>query len=310
MKEHGTRQPSLASYAWLSIAAALVTIALKTSAYFFTNSIGLLSDALESGINLAGAVMALAMLRIAIRPADDDHNFGHSKAEYFSSGVEGILILLAAILIVVTAVERLLDPMPIARIGTGLIVSVIASLINLGVSLVLAKAGKKFNSITLEADAKHLMTDVWTSAGVVIAVGAVGFTGLIILDPIVAILVAANIIWTGVAIIRKSVSGLMDKALPLKEQKIILDVLESYKQPEVLFHAILTRQAGAKRFVSFHVLVPGSWTVIEGHHLLEQIESDLKKALSNITVITHLEPIEDPVSYNDSELIDYEKFTS
>lgn len=310
MKSHESRQPSLAPYAWLSIAAALATIFLKTSAYFFTNSIGLLSDALESGINLAGAVMALAMLRIAIRPADDDHNFGHSKAEYFSSGVEGILILLAAILIGVTAIERLTDPKPIERIGTGLIVSVVASFINLGVSLVLAKAGKKFNSITLEADAKHLMTDVWTSAGVLIAVGAVGITGWIIIDPIVAILVAVNIIWTGVAILRKSVSGLMDKALPIKEQKIILDVLESHKQPEILFHAILTRQAGAKRFVSFHVLVPGSWTVIEGHHLLEQIESDLKKALSNITVITHLEPIEDPVSYNDSELIDYEKFTS
>lgn len=307
MKVTESRQSSLARFAWLSIAAALLTIALKTVAYFLTNSIGMLSDALESGINLAGAVMALAMLRIAVRPADDDHNFGHSKAEYFSSGVEGILILIAAILIGVAAVQRFIEPKPIDQIGIGLIVSVIASLINLSVSLVLSKAGKKYNSITLEADAKHLMTDVWTSAGVLIGVGAVAITGWTRLDPVVAILVAANIIWTGTSILKKSVAGLMDKALPFKDQKIIMEVLETHKQPEILFHAVLTRQAGAKRFVSFHVLVPGSWTVFEGHHLLEKIESELREALPNITVITHLEPIEDPVSYNDSEFTHFEK---
>lgn len=307
MQAQESRHTSLARFAWISIAAALATIALKTSAYFLTNSIGLLSDAMESGINLAGAVMALAMLKIAVRPADDDHNFGHSKAEYFSSGVEGILILIAAILIGIASVKRFIEPKPIDQIGAGLIVSVLASAINLAVSLILAKAGKKYNSITLEADAKHLMTDVWTSAGVLVGVGAVAITGWIRLDPIVALLVAANIIWAGISIIKKSVAGLMDKALPLKEQKMIMDVLEAHKQPEVLFHAVLTRQAGAKRFVSFHVLVPGSWTVFEGHHLLEQIESELRKILPNITVITHLEPIEDPVSYNDFELINFEK---
>lgn len=306
MKSNKQRQSSLARFAWLSIAAAILTIALKSGAYFLTNSIGLLSDAMESGINLAGAVMALMMLRIAVRPADDDHNFGHSKAEYFSSGVEGLLIIIAAILIAIAAVERFFDPKPLNQIGLGLIISVIASLINLAVSLVLSKAGKKYSSITLEADAKHLMTDVWTSAGVLIGLGAVAFTGWTQFDPIVALFVAGNIIWSGVSILKKSVSGLMDKALPEWQQKKIFEVLETHKQSGIEFHAILTRQAGAKQFVSFHVLVPGSWTVLEGHSLLEQIEAELRNVLPNITVITHLEPIEDPVSYNDMDIVRFD----
>lgn len=307
MKSKKTQQASLARFAWLSIVAAILTIALKSGAYFLTDSIGLLSDAMESGINLAGAVMALAMLRIAVRPADDDHNFGHSKAEYFSSGVEGLLIIIAAILIAITAVERFFDPKPLEQIGIGLIISVVASVINLAVSLVLSKAGKKYNSITLEADAKHLMTDVWTSAGVLVGVGAVAFTGWLRLDPAIAIFVAVNIIWSGITILKKSIAGLMDKALPESQQKMIYEVLEIHKQSGVEFHAILTRQAGAKQFVSFHVLVPGSWTVLEGHSLLEQIEADLRNVLPNITVITHLEPIEDPVSYNDMDIVRFEK---
>lgn len=304
MKEKPSHS-SLARFAWLSITAAILTIALKTTAYLVTNSIGLLSDAMESLINLAGAIMALVMLRIAVRPADDDHNYGHTKAEYFSSGVEGILILIAAILIAIAAVERFFAPQPIAQIGLGLIVSVIASLINLAVSIILIRAARKYNSITLEADGKHLMTDVWTSAGVLIGVGMVAITGWQQFDPVVALFVAGNIIWTGISIVKKSISGLMDKALSITEQKKIYEVLDSHKHEDIQFHAVLTRQAGARQFVSFHVLVPGSWTVNQGHVLLEQIETDLRSALPNLTVITHLEPIEDPVSYNDFEFIQF-----
>ncbi len=293
---------SLTRFAWLSIAAAIATITLKSLAYILTGSVGLLSDALESLINLAGAVMALAMLRIAIRPADDDHNFGHSKAEYFSSGTEGILIIIAAVLIIITAIERLFEPRPLDQISTGMAVSLSASVINLVVSLILRKAGRKYRSITLEADAKHLMTDVWTSAGVLIGIAAVALTGINRIDPIVALFVAANIIFTGIGILKKSIAGLMDKALDADEYKKILDVLHNHTQKDVHFHAVRTRQAGAWQFVSFHVLVPGSWTVAKGHELLEEIEADLTAVLPNLTVITHLEPIEDPVSYEDIEL--------
>ncbi len=293
---------SLTRFAWLSIAAAILTISLKTAAYFLTNSVGLLSDAIESCINLAGAVMALAMLIIAARPADNDHNYGHSKAEYFSSGVEGILIFIAAIFIGIASIKRFFDPQPIEQIGIGLIVSVVASLINLAVSLVLFKAGKKYNSITLEADAKHLMTDVWTSVGVLIGVGAVALTGWVRLDPIVAFLVACNIVWTGYSIIKKSVGGLMDKALSVEDQDSLLKVLEPHKQNGIEFHALLTREAGAKKFASFHVLVPGDWSVYKGHQFLEEIEAELRKAIPNLIITTHLEPIEDPISYVDAIL--------
>lgn len=297
-----TKSSSITRFAWLSIAAAVLTIALKAIAYLLTNSVGLLSDAMESFINLAGAVMALAMLIIAARPADADHAYGHSKAEYFSSGVEGLLILIAAIIIGIASVKRFLDPKPIEQVGMGLIVSVVASLINLFVARILLKAGKQHHSITLEADAKHLMTDVWTSAGVLIGVGAVALTGWVRLDPIVAFLVACNIIWAGISIIRKSVSGLMDKAISMDEQNTIQKILEPHKQKGILFHAFLTRQAGAKQFVSFHVLVPDLWTVKQGHQLVEQIENDIRKVLPNIIITTHLEPIEDPVSYSDISL--------
>jgi cation diffusion facilitator family transporter len=215
------------------------------------------------------------------------------------SGVEGILIFIAAIFIGITSVQRFLEPKPLEQIGFGLIVSVCASLINLFVSIVLSKAGKRNNSITLTADAKHLMTDVWTSAGVLIGVGAVALTGWVRLDAIVAFLVACNIVWTGISIVRKSVSGLMDKALSTEEQQIIQNVLETYKQQGIQFHAMLTRQAGAWQFVSFHVLVPGNWTVQQGHLLLEKVEADLRNVLSKIVITTHLEPIEDPTSYKD-----------
>lgn len=296
------KSSALTRFAWLSIAAALLTILLKTTAYLLTDSVGLLSDAMESTINLAGAVMALAMLIIAARPADEDHNFGHSKAEYFSSGIEGILILIAAVFIGIASVVRFFNPKPLEQVGVGIMVSVVASLVNLFVSLVLFKAAKKYHSITLKADAKHLMTDVWTSAGVLIGVGAVALTGWTQLDAIIAFLVACNIIWTGISIMRESIAGLMDKALSTDEQAQILKILAPYQQEGIQFHAILTRQAGARKFVSFHLLVPGIWSVQKGHQLSEQIEAEIRTLLPKSTVSTHLEPIEDPVSYSDIHL--------
>jgi cation diffusion facilitator family transporter len=297
-----TDRSSLTRFAWLSIAAAVFTIALKAVAYLLTGSVGLLSDALESLVNLVGAVMALAMLTIAARPADEEHAYGHSKAEYFSSGVEGTLILVAAVSIGVAAVQRLITPKPLEQVGLGLGVSVAASLVNLAVALVLRRAGKVHHSITLEANAQHLMTDVWTSAGVLVGVGAVALTGWERLDPIVAFIVAGNIIWSGVHIVRQSVLGLMDTALPVEEQGAIRRVLEQHSQTGIQYHALRTRQAGARRFVSFHVLVPGTWTVQRSHELLERIEADLRLALPNITVFTHLEPLNDPKSWDDTTL--------
>ncbi len=292
----------LPRFAWLSVMAAILTITLKTIAYLLTGSVGLLSDALESFVNLAGALMALAMLTIAARPADEDHAYGHSKAEYFSSGVEGMLILLAAIGICVTAIPRLINPQPLEKIGLGLIISVAASLINLFISIVLSRAGKKYNSITLEADAQHLMTDVWTSAGVLLGVGSVALTGWERLDPIIAILVAINIIWSGVRIIRKSAFGLMDTALSADEQNSIQKVLSSYLGNGIQFHAIRTRQSAARKFVSLHVLVPGVWTVQRSHQLLENIEADIRKVLPGVVVFTHLESLDDPASWEDMNL--------
>jgi cation diffusion facilitator family transporter len=302
METQITNRSFLTRYAWLSVAAAITTIGLKSSAYFLTGSVGLLSDAIESIVNLVGALMALAMLTIAARPADEEHAFGHSKAEYFSSGVEGGLIVIAAISIAYTAVERLINPQPIEKVGLGLGVSVLASLINLGTSIILLRVGKRYQSITLEADAHHLMTDVWTSVGVITGVGAVALTGFRQLDPIVALLVAVNIIWTGVNIMRRSVLGLMDTALPQAEMEILQDMLKPYKQSGIQIHALRTRQSGARRFVSFHVLVPGNWTVQYGHQLLERIEADLRSELANMTVFTHLEPLNDPASWEDTNL--------
>ncbi len=287
----------LTKFAWLSIAAAVITILLKTAAYLVTGSVGLLSDALESLVNLVGAIMALAMLTIAARPADEDHAYGHGKAEYFSSGVEGGLILVAALGIGVTAVDRLLYPKPLMQIGLGIAVSVGASLVNLGVALMLLRAARQHQSITLRANAHHLLTDVWTSAGVVVGVGAVALTGWQRLDPVVALMVAGNIVWSGVRIVRDSVSGLMDTALPPEELKVVCDILDKLRQDDIEYHDLRTRVAGARRFVSVHVLVPGAWTVQRGHTFVERIESDICRALPDAEVITHLESIEDPSSW-------------
>ncbi len=283
---------SLTRFAWLSAAAALATIALKSGAWLLTGSVGLLSDALESLVNLAGAVMALTMLTISARPADEDHAFGHGKAEYFSSGVEGVLIIVAAAGIAVTAVRRLLFPRPLEQVGLGLVVSVAASLVNLGVALVLLRAARRHRSITLEANAKHLLTDVWTSAGVVAGLGAVVLTGWESLDPVIALAVAANIVWSGVQIIRASVAGLMDEALPEEEIGRVRAVLASFRPEGVDFNSLMTRRAGAGRFVSLCVLVPGTWTVCQGHQMLDRVEGAIRAALPGASVITHLEALE------------------
>jgi cation diffusion facilitator family transporter len=302
MASNHTDRLFLTRFAWLSIAAAIITIALKTIAYLLTGSVGLLSDALESFVNLVGALMALAMLTIAARPADDEHAYGHSKAEYFSSGVEGTLIVLAAASIIVSAIPRLITPKPLEEIGTGLSVSMAASLVNLAVALILQRASKKYLSITLEGNAKHLMTDVWTSMGVVVGVGAVALTGWERLDPIVAILVAINIVWSGVRIVGKSALGLMDTSMPLEDQTILRSILESYTKSGVQYHAFRTRQSGARQFVQFHVLVPDTWTVRRGHRLLESIEADIRHVLPSVNVLTHLEPLNDPTSWDDIDL--------
>lgn len=293
---------SLTRYAWISIAAAVFTIGLKAAAYWLTGSVGLLSDALESVVNLIGALMALAMLTIAARPADEEHAYGHSKAEYFSSGTEGTLILVAAVSIAWTAIERLLNPQPLEQVGLGLGVSVAASVVNFGVARLLLSASRQHNSVTLEASSHHLMTDVWTSAGVLAGVGAVAVTGWLQLDSIVALAVAANIVFSGVGIVRKAVAGLMDTAVPDEERKVVQAALEPHLTGGVAYHALRTRLAGARRFVSFHVLVPGTWTVLAGHQLLERMEADIRKALPGTTVFTHLEALEDPTALKDIQL--------
>jgi len=295
----GSDRSSLTRFAWLSIAAAVATIALKFIAYLLTDSVGLLSDAIESVVNLAGAVMALSMLTVAAQPADAKHTYGHSKAEYFSSVVEGMLILVAASGIAYTAIERILHPRPLEQVGFGVVACAVASAVNFVVARVLMKAAKAHNSITLEADAQHLMTDVWTSAGVIAGVGLIALTGWTLIDPIVALLVAANIVWTGVVLVRRSVEGLMDVVLPEEEQQSIERVMAKYREKRVEFHALRTRQAASHRFISVHMLVPGDWTVHDAHHLAEDFEGEIRAALGDALITTHLEPVDDDTSFDD-----------
>jgi len=293
---------SLARFAWLSIAAALVTIGLKSVAYLLTGSVGLLSDALESVVNLVAAFITLGMVSLAARPPDEDHAWGYGKAEYFSSGAEGVLILLAAFAIGWTAVPRLLAPRPLESIGLGFVISIAASIVNLVVARVLLAAGRRHQSIALEADAHHLLTDVWTSVGVLAAVVAVAITDWEILDPIIALVVAAQILWTGVKLVRRSALGLLDRALPADEQAALQAVLDRHAGTDLQFHAVRTRQAGARRFVTLHVLVPGDWSVRRGHEACERLELEISASLPNASVLTHLEAIEDPASFQDQGL--------
>jgi len=297
------KRENLTHFAWLSIFAAVLTIGLKTWAYWLTGSVGLLSDALESLINLAAAVTALLLLKLASRPPDDEHAFGHDKAEYFASGIEGTLILLAAAGIGWTAVSRLFAPHPLEQVGVALIISTAATVINLIVGQILIRAGRQYRSITLEADGRHLMTDVWTTVGVIFGVWAATVSGWLFLDPLVALLVAANIVWAGIRLMRRSALGLMDTALPPETQERIRSLLDRYVQERRIdYHALRTRQAAARAFVSVHILVPGKWTVHQGHQLLEEIEADIRRDVPGSIVFTHLESLDDPASWEDIEL--------
>ena len=289
----------LTRYAWLSIATGVTVFGLKIGAYAITGSVGLLSDALESIVNIVAAVVALVALRTAMKPADERHHFGHGKAEYFSAQIEGFMILLAAVVIIGTAIERLLKPAPLEQVGWGLAVSTIASLLNGGVAFILMRAGRKYRSPVLDADGRHLLTDVWTSVGVLIGVGAVQLTGWLRLDALVAMAVGLNIIVTGVNLLRESTGALMDKALPVEDHDAIVSVLKKFESETVKFHALQTRQAGRHRFVSMHVLVPAAWTIQQGHDLSEDLEGQIIELLPDTTVHTHVEPIEDPRSWED-----------
>jgi cation diffusion facilitator family transporter len=287
---------------WLSIAAAVATISLKTLAWLLTGSVGLLSDAAESVVNLVAAIVALAALRLAARPADEEHAYGHAKAEYFSAGIEGSLIVLAAVTIPVTAADRLLHPQAPVDVGIGLAVSLGASAINLAVGLLLVRTGREHRSITLEAEGTHLLTDVWTSIGVVVGVAAVAISGWERLDAIVALAVAANIVFTGAGLLRRSAAGLMDHALPAEQQRAIRERLGAFDARCIAFHALRARQAGRRAFVSLHILVPGAWSVRRGHDTAEEVEAALPERLPYATVFTHVEPLEDPRSFDDTAL--------
>ena len=293
---------NLTRYAWISVVAAVLTISLKTAAYAFTGSVGLLSDALESTLNLVTALMVLAVLHLVSRPPDSSHRYGHSKAEYFSSGAEGAFILMAALGIIATAVPRLLHPQPLENLSLGLALSVSASVINLIVARLLIRVGLASRSIVLEADGRHLMTDVWTSVGVLLGIAAVWVTGWNLLDPLVALGVAANIAFAGLRLIQRSLFGLMDSSLPPADITIIEDSLRSFQERGLHYHALRTRESGSRRFVSFHVQVPGSWSVQQGHDLLEAVEAEIVRRLPTTTVDTHLAPLEDPRSWDDDHL--------
>lgn len=297
-----SKPTNLTRFAWLSIGAAILTIGLKLGAYYLTNSVGLLSDALESLVNLVTAIVALIALSIAARPADEEFAYGYSKVEYFSSGFEGGMILIAAGSIAATAIPRLINPQPLEKVGLGLVVSVIASLINFGVARVLQTAANRYNSITLEADSRHLMTDVITTGGVIVAVALVALTGWVRLDPIIALLVAANILFTGFRLLRHSAKGLMDVSLPEANLSEIQEILNPLGDQGVKFHALRTRAAAARGFVSMHILVPGEWTVKQSHQLAEGIETSIRAKIPNIVVFTHVEPIDDPLAYQDANL--------
>jgi cation diffusion facilitator family transporter len=286
-------------YMLLSTAAAVATIVLKSLAWRLTGSVGLLSDAMESGVNLIAAIGAFWALTLAAKPADRTHHYGHFKAEYFSSGLESVLIVAAALAIIHAAIGRLQDPQPLEQLGIGLAISLAATALNALVARVLLKAARRFDSITLRADAHHLLTDVWTSTGVFVGIGLVKLTGLTILDPLIAIAVAVNIVFTGWKLLHETASGLLDRSLPDQEQRLLENLLGSYESDEIRFHALRTRVAGSRRFVSFHLLVPGHWTVQAGHDLCEELEHKVAATLTRTHVLTHLEPIEDPQAWAD-----------
>jgi len=298
------KQTPLSKFLYLSIAAAVVTILLKFYAYHVTGSMGFMSDALESFVNLFAAVFGLVMLNISQKPADEGHEYGHSKAEYFSSAMEGALILIAALSIIRSAVPRIIEPKSLENLNTGLLFSLLASVVNLVVGLTLIKTGKKKNSLLVEADGRHLMTDVWTSAGVIGGILIVKFTGWLIIDPLIAILVALNIIYTGYNLIGRSASGLMDATIPDEDLQKIKAYLDSLHEEQIEYHSLMTRTAGQRKFISLHLLVPGEWTVKQGHDWADHVEETIIGLFDEpITVSTHIEPVGDPSSMKDIGIV-------
>lgn len=272
---------------------------LKLVAWKLTGSVGLLSDALESSVNLAAALVAFWSLRLAAQPADENHAYGHGKAEYFSSAFEGAMIAAASLAILWVAVPRLLNPQPIAQAGIGLAISAVAGLLNLGMALLLLRGARQHRSLALEADARHLMTDIWTSGAVIAGVALVALTGWLILDPLLAVLVAFYILVTGWRLLRRSADGLMDAALPRADLDALDAVLAPFRQQGLDFHAVRTRQSGARRFISLHLLVPGAWSVQQAHDVASEVERQIELQLAPVHVFTHVEPAEDPTAYDD-----------
>ncbi len=299
---HRAAPEDLSRFAWLSIAAAIVTIALKTGAWLMTGSVGLLSDAAESIVNLVAAIVALVALKVAIRPPSKSFQYGHSKAEYFSAAVEGIMIFVAAAVIMYSAITRFFSPQPLENIGVGLAVSALASVINGLVAWVLIRAGRNHRSVTLRADGHHLLTDVWTSVGVIVGVGLVVITHWTRLDAIVAFAVGINILVTGWRLIAESTAGLMDASLSKDDNEAIVALLDRFSSEEIIFHALRTRESGRRQFMAVHMLVPGDWSVQQGHDAVEDVTEELLKLMPELRITMHLEPIEDPRSYEDMDI--------
>lgn len=302
MSERFAPPEDLSRYALLSIGAALVTISLKSVAWWVTGSVGLLADAAESLVNLVAAIFAFYALKISIRPPDKDHPFGHSKAEYFSAQLEGVMIFVAAVVIIQQAINRIMNPIPIENIGIGVAISAVAGVINGVVALILIRAGKRYRSLALQADGHHLMTDVVTSIAVIIGVVVVAITKQPILDPIIALALGVNIIFTGIQLIRKSVNGLMDIAMPEEEVAQVESILDSFRNSDIDFHAVRTRESGNRRFLAMHVLVPGAWSVKRGHDFTEDVVETLMADFPDLRITAHLEPREDPRSYEDMDI--------
>lgn len=299
MNKRALQKKSLANIVWFSITASILTIVIKYYAYKITDSVGFLSDAMESFINLGAAIVAYIMLTIASRPPDKEHPFGHDKAEYFSSLIEGILIIIASIGILYTAINRIYHPKALEELNLGILLSILATIINFITARILLFYGKKHNSITLEADSHHLMTDVWTTIGIIAGILLVKLTDWNILDPIMAIVVAGSILYTGAKLIVRSVDGLMDKELAEKDLLKVKQILDKFYVRDIHYHALYTRQASSKKFISFHLLFPGDFTLFKAHEITKEIEGEIIKFFPYSDIFIHMEPINDPDAFDD-----------
>ncbi len=299
----GSTTTSLLKWGWLSIGAAVITIALKFGAYLITDSVGLLSDAVESLVNLVAAATALFALWYSTRPVDRSHNYGHRKIEFFSAAIEGALILVAATSIIWFSLQRLLNPQPIESVSLGLFIALFATLINLALARAMLRVARQHESVVLEADGQHLMTDVWTTVGVIAALIVANVTDWQWVDPVVGLLVAVNIIRIGFSLLRSSFDGLMDRAIPTEEERKIRVAIEQAIPADVTYHALRTRRSGSHRAVDLHLLVPGVQRVRDAHQLSKQIEGSIDATFPGTETVIHIEPVEDPDAWLDSELI-------